>query len=134
GAQEPRVIQADVPPQRQKQQIMPGPVADPVGETPPPLARQPAYSERQGGGDPDVELRPAFDKLPPPRQALQAIGAGDGEGLEKVRVYRFATMLGHQRRCKGGLHLQGGGRDRTGPHEATSSVATVSVWPPSARR
>ncbi len=114
---------------------MPGPVTDPVSETPPALARQPSHSEGQGGGDPDVERGPALDKLSPPRQPLQAIGAGDGEGLQKVRVYRFATMLGHERRCERGLHVQGGGRDRAGPHEATpSGAAAWAVWPPSARR
>src|SRR6516165_886759 len=64
GAQEPRIIQADEVLQRQKEQVIPGPVADPVGETPPVLSRQPSHPERQGGCDPNVERGPALDKLP----------------------------------------------------------------------
>jgi len=96
GAQEPGVIQADEAPQRQKQQVMPGPIADPVGQTPPVLSRQPSHPEGQGSGDPDVELGPARDKLPPPRQALEAIGPCHRECVQKLRIHCFGTMLGHQ--------------------------------------
>jgi len=137
GAQEPCIIQADEALQRQKQQVMPGPIADPVGQTPPVLARQPSHPEGQGSGDPEVERGPALDKLPPPRQALEAIGPCHRECVQKLRIHGFGTMLGHQWWCRGSMHLQSGGRDRTGPHDDTSSVVTtagVSVRLPSARR
>src|SRR5262249_46073304 len=119
--EQPGIVETDIAPEREEEDIAPRLVADAIREADPVFAREAPDAQAQGSGEPDVELRPALDEAAAPGQKLPTVCRGDRrQGLHKAGVDVLTAMMRHQQRGGWALGGQGGGGDCACSHGSTS--------------
>src|SRR5215471_21752502 len=85
--EQPGIVETEIAPEREEEEIAPRLVADAIREADPVFAREAPDAQAQGSREPDVELRPALDEAAAPGQKLPTVCRGDRrQGLHKAGV------------------------------------------------
>ncbi len=116
GAQHPRVVERDVPAQREEQQVGAGPEGDREGRCRVRFAGQPADPFHQRGGEPVGHVRPALHEHAVVPQLGAAVARVDVLPVHEREVLGLGAVSRRLPDALRGHREQGCGGDRSGPH------------------